>query len=1026
VSEDIPPQTPKLNGERPVSRPDEEFSIFTPAVRPPSPPAPEAEGKRPQPCPRCGQINRAGARFCARCRLPLAKESDTAPQPVPMPPSEQPTEPVIPVVPRPTPVPLPEEPTVRVPPTARVPAKRPPRKRIPWRRVTSCLTTGFIAVAMAVVILFFLAFTVAVGGYVHIARQLPPPDELRGRAATFASTKIYDRNGALLWEVFGPGKRTLVELDDISLDLRQATIATEDQHFYQHPGFDPIGIVRAIYQNVTEGEIVSGASTIPQQLARAVLLSPEERSEQSLNRKVREAILAIEITNRYPKDTILEIYLNEIYYGNLAYGIEAAAETYFGKPARDLTLAEAALLAGLPQSPAVYDPYTNPEAAKARQAVVLNLMVEQEYITPAQAEAARREELHYAPQSYTMTAPHFVVYVQQLLEERYGAEALHHGGLQVYTTLDPRLQALAERVAKEKIAALADRHATNAALVALRPDSGEILAMLGSVDFNDPAIDGQVNVALRPRQPGSSIKPVTYVAAFERGWTPASLIWDVETEFPDGANPPYKPQNYDDKFHGPVLLRQALACSYNVPAVQTLYAIGLPAMLEMAHRLGIQSLNRVDYGLSLTLGGGEVTLLELTGAYAVFANGGRRVPPVAILRVEDSQGQVLEEYVPPQGEQVISPEHAYLITDILADNQARTPAFGAHNVLQLSRPAAAKTGTTTDWRDAWTLGYTPDLVAGVWVGNSDNTPMDHVPGSRGAGPIWHDFMEEALADTPVREFVRPPGIVEMEICADSGTRPSEVCPHRRMEIFAANQPPLGAEHDFHQLIPIDYTTGARATEFCPPELVTERYFVVYPPQGQAWAEAHGIQQPPAHTCPLHTFHAEVKLYQPLPDEVLQGVVPVVGRVWMPDFAQYIVDYGIGDNPLGWGRVSGPHQAQVEGGLLTEWDTTHLENGVFTLRVVAYDHHGVSAEARVRVVVANPTPTPTPTPTDTPTPTNTPTPTDTPTPTPTPTITPTATATATPTATLTPTITPTSTPTGTPTGTPSPTLTPPLE
>jgi len=889
--------------------------------------------------------------------------------------------------------------------------------------VASCLTTGFTTIALVTVALFFLIFAVAIGGYVHIARQLPPPDELRGRAATFASTKIYDRNGALLWEVFGPGKRTLVELDDISLYLRQATIATEDQHFYQHPGFDPIGIVRAIYQNVTEGEIVSGASTIPQQLARAVLLSPEERSEQSLRRKVREAILAIEITNRYPKDTILEIYLNEIYYGNLAYGIEAAAETYFGKTARDLTLAEAALLAGLPQSPAVYDPYTNPEAAKARQSVVLNLMVEQGYITPAQAEAARQEELHYAPQNYTMTAPHFVVYVQQLLEERYGAEALHRGGLQVYTTLDPRLQALAERVAKEKIAALKDRHATNAALVALRPDTGEILAMLGSVDFNDPTIDGQVNVALRPRQPGSSIKPVTYVAAFERGWTPASLIWDVETEFPDGANPPYKPQNYDNKFHGPVLLRQALACSYNVPAVKTLNAIGLPAMLEMAHRLGIQSLNRVDYGLSLTLGGGEVTLLEMTGAYAVFANGGRRVPPVAILRVEDSQGRVLEEYTPPQGEQVISPEHAYLITDILADNQARIPAFGAHNVLELSRPAAAKTGTTTDWRDAWTLGYTPDLVVGVWVGNSDNTPMDHVPGSRGAGPIWHDFMEEALADTPVHEFVRPPGIVEMEICADSGARPSEVCPHRRMEIFAANQPPLGPEHDFHQLIPIDYTTGARATEFCPPELVTERYFVVYPPEGLAWAEAHGIQQPPTHTCPVHTFPAEVKLYQPLPDEVLQGVVPVVGRVRMPDFAQYFVEYGIGDNPLGWGRVSGPHQTQVEGGLLTEWDTTRVKNGVFTLRVVAYDHHGVSTEARVRVVVANPTPTPTSTPTDTPTPTNTPTPTDTPTPTSTPTPTPTPTATATPTATLTPTITPTITPTSAPTSAPTGTSTP---
>jgi len=384
VSEDIPTQTSESDSERTDSEPDEEFSIFTPAVRPPSP-APEAGGEpvspRLQPCPRCGQINRAGAQFCVRCRTALKTEA-AASQPTPVPPtpaslvepSEEPTEPVTPAVSRPTPIPptlagarlSPAEASVESSeePTVRVPARHPPRRRIQWRRVASCLTTGFTTIALVTVALFFLIFAVAIGGYVHIARQLPPPDELRGRAATFASTKIYDRNGALLWEVFGPGKRTLVELDDISLYLRQATIATEDQHFYQHPGFDPIGIVRAIYQNVTEGEIVSGASTIPQQLARAVLLSPEERSEQSLRRKVREAILAIlaiEITNRYPKDTILEIYLNEIYYGNLAYGIEAAAETYFGKTARDLTLAEAALLAGLPQSPAVYDPYTNPE-----------------------------------------------------------------------------------------------------------------------------------------------------------------------------------------------------------------------------------------------------------------------------------------------------------------------------------------------------------------------------------------------------------------------------------------------------------------------------------------------------------------------------------------------------------------------------------------------------------------------------------------------------------------------------------------
>jgi membrane peptidoglycan carboxypeptidase len=518
------------------------------------------------------------------------------------------------------------------------------------------------------VVLFFTTFGLGLIAYANIALSLPAPDELGARSATFVSTKIYDRQGDLLYELIDPhgGRRTKVPLERISPHLIQATIATEDRYFYQHPGFDPIGIVRAIWYAVNEREVVSGASTITQQVARNVLLSPVERSQRTLSRKIREAILAAEITRRYPKDTILEIYLNDIFYGNLAYGIEAAAETYFGKSADQLTLAEAALLAGLPQSPALHDPYTNPDAAKVRQAVVLDLMVEAGYITPAQAETAQAEELEYVPLSFPIRAPHFVMYVRQVLEEKYGAEALYKGGLRVYTTLDPRLQAIAERVAKEHVGSLAEKHVTNAALVALKPDTGEVLAMLGSVDFFDEEIAGQVNVALRPRQPGSSIKPITYVAAFEKGWTPATLIWDVPTEFPDGANPPYKPTNYDDKFHGPVLLRTALGSSYNVPAVKALQFVGLPDMLALAQRLGITSLNRPDYGLSLTLGGGDVTLFEMVGAYATFANGGVRVLPVAIARVEDSEGRVIAEASPPglggieggQGEQVISPQHA--------------------------------------------------------------------------------------------------------------------------------------------------------------------------------------------------------------------------------------------------------------------------------------------------------------------------------------------------------------------------------
>jgi len=878
---------------------------------------------------------------------------------------------------------------------------------------------------LGVVLVLLTAIGGLVGGYLYIARQLPPPEELAARQATFATTKIYDRQGNLLFDIFDPqaGRRTEVRLARVSPYLVQATLATEDRNFYLHPGFDPYAIARAVYYNLTEGEIVSGASTIPQQLARNVLLSPEERVEQSAARKIKEIVLAAEITRTYPRDTILEIYINQIFYGNLAYGIEAAAETYFDKPAADLTLAEAALLAGLPQSPALYDPYANLQAAQTRQSVVLNLMVEAGYITPTQADEARAEELRFQPLRGDLKAPHFVTYVRQQLEAQWGIESIYHWGLNVYTTLDPHLQEIAEREAAAHIAALADRHATNAALVAIDPQTAEIKAMLGSVDFFNADIDGQVNVALSQRQPGSAIKPITYVAAFEKGWTPSTLIMDVPTEFPDGANPPYKPVNYDAKFHGPVSVRAALANSYNIPAVKALQFVGLPAMLDVAHRMGVQSLNRPDYGLSLTLGGGELTLLELTAAYAVLANGGIYRQPVAILRIEDTAGRVVYEQPPAPGAYVISPQHAYLVTHILADNEARTPMFGPNSMLKLSRPAAAKTGTTNDYRDAWTVGYTTDLVAGVWVGNADNSPMIDLSGVRGAGPIWHNFMEQALADTPPQDFARPPGIIELEICADSGTLPSQVCPKRRKEIFALDQPPLGPEYDLHQLIRIDRNTGARATEFCPDDVVIEKYFVAFPQEYRQWAEEHGYPQPPLETCPLHAYAPQVAFFQPLPNDTVQGLVPLIGRVQMADMAHYNVEWGVGDDPIGWGWVSGPHLAEVENGQLTVWDSRVAGNGLVTLRVVAYDRQGNSIQGRVQVVVNNPTPTPTTTPTITPTPTDTPTLTVTPTPprTQTP---PPATLTAPPRPSATPTVAPrpTETPGTNPADTPTPTPT----
>jgi 1A family penicillin-binding protein len=900
---------------------------------------------------------------------------------------------------------------------------------------------------LAVALLSLLAVVVAVAGYLYIASELPSPEELQNRVFTFASSEIYDRDGNRLWELIDPsaGRRTWVPLSRISLDLQQATIATEDRFFYQNVGVDPVAIARAFYYNVTEGEVVSGGSTITQQLAKNVLLSPEERTEQSLSRKIREAVLATELFRRYTKDKILEVYLNQIYYGNLAYGIEAASQTYFAKPATDLTLAEAALLAGLPQSPAVYDPFVNLEAAKARQQVVLSLIVEAGYIDSAQAAAAYEEELSFVPPLVDFTAPHFVVYVRQLLEARYGPDLLYQEpGIRVQTTLDPRIQSIAEEEVTNQIQALQANNVTNGAVVVLNVKTGEILAMVGSEDFNDETIDGQVNVALRPRQPGSSIKPLTYLAAFERGWTPSQLIMDVPVEYPDGAGGIYKPTNYNGEFHGPVLLRDALANSYNIPAIKALEFIGIPTLKEMAARLGITTLTRDDYGLSLALGSGEVTLLEMAGAYQAIANGGLRVPPVAVLSVTDSLGRVIDEYHPPEGTPVLRPEHAYLMTDILADNQAREPAFGPNSPLNLSRPAAAKTGTTNDFRDNWTVGYTPDIVVGVWVGNADNSAMQGVSGVRGAGPIWHNVMERALEGAPVRDFIRPSTIVEMEICADSGASPTELCPRRTTEIFAQDQPPPGPEHDIHQMVAIDTGLNCIAHEYSPPNRVVERYFQVYPPDGREWALERGIEQPP-DPCPEPAGAAQAHITWPTDGQTVEGLITIEGVALAANFSHYVVEYGVSWGPQAFGPLVGPVYELVEGGPLAVWDTREQPNGPYTLRVVVFDQTGGAYEGRVVVLINNPIPTPsdTPIPTHTRIPTQTPTPqpaTDTPVPptdTPTlepPTDTPTSVpATDTPTpvpATDTPTLTPepnTSTPTlepatVTPTSTSLPTVT----
>ncbi|MFQ5596296.1 MAG: transglycosylase domain-containing protein, partial [Anaerolineae bacterium] len=597
------------------------------------------------------------------------------------------------------------------------------------------------------------------------------------------------------------GRRTRVTLDELPANVRQAVIAVEDVNFYSNPGVDVRGITRAALQMARQRRIVSGGSTITQQLARAVLLSQEERTQRTFSRKLRESVLALRITRAFSKDQILEMYLNEVYFGQLAYGVEAAAQTYFGKPARELDLAEAALLAGLIQSPAAYNPLVDIDAARRRQAVALDLMEKAGFVTPEEADLAKAEQLHFTGGNVPLRAPHFVTYVRNLLEAKYGAEQVNHGGLHVTTTLDLDLQARAEAIIRRRMAELnahkpgkPDYNVSDAALVAIDPHTGEILAMVGSADYFNEKIDGAVNVALANRQPGSAIKPITYATAFENGcrsdigywildigystpntqypipniqlpntqypcFTPATVLSDVPTTFLTKENEPYRPMNYDRMWHGPISLRRALATSSNMIAVKVLNAVGVEAMIDTAEALGITTLtDRERYGLALTLGGGEVKLLELTAAYAAFANAGLRVAPQALLSVM-SAGEPGAAYPIPntqypipntQHTQAISPQVAYLITNILSDDESRLPAFGENSVLKLSRPAAAKTGTTSDWRDNWTIGYTPDLAVGVWVGNADNTPMRFISGITGAGPIWHDFMEEALRGKPAR------------------------------------------------------------------------------------------------------------------------------------------------------------------------------------------------------------------------------------------------------------------------------------
>lgn len=631
--------------------------------------------------------------------------------------------------------------------------------------------------------------------FIIFAKDLPSPNKLTTRDSSL-STKIYDRNNKLLYDIYGDKNRALVKWNELPLYVKQSTISIEDKDFYKHKGFSITGIVRSVV-NILFFRNVQGGSTITQQVVKNTLLTPE----QTLTRKLKEFILAIQVERKYTKDEILQIYLNEVPYGGTAWGIEAAAQTYFGKEAKDLTLAQAVILAGLPQRPSYFSPYgTNPKAYIVRAGDVARRMREDGNITKQEEEKLKQdiEGVEFTQNDQGIKAPHFVFYVKDLLIAKYGEKFVEQGGLKVKTSLDLDLQEKAQKIVADEVEKLSDYKVGNGSAVVIDPKNGDILAMVGSKEYFAKDYDGQVNVALSLRQPGSALKPFTYATGFKAGYTPATVLMDVPTEFPGGiGQPPYKPVNYDGKYRGPQQVRFALGNSLNVPAVKMTGLVGIKNMLRTAYDAGVRSLEPSDdnlkrFGLSITLGGGEVRLLELTAGYATLANAGKYNEPVAILEVKDSSGKTIDEVRDRKPKPVIGEDVAFLVSHILSDNNARLETFGPSSLLNIpGKTVAAKTGTTDDKRDNWAVGYTPSIAVGVWVGNNDNSPMNPkiASGITGATPIWNKITAAALAGKGPEPFGKPDNVTALEIDALGGGLPCRDMP-KRSEYFIKGTEPV--------------------------------------------------------------------------------------------------------------------------------------------------------------------------------------------------------------------------------------------
>ncbi len=872
----------------------------------------------------------------------------------------------------------------------------------------------------------------ALGLYAYFTQDLPDVSRVEGTVSRdFQTTKLFDRNGVLLYEIIdqSEGDRQWARLPQVSKFLTCATVALEDKTFWDNQGFDVRGIARAAVQTLRGQQ--QGGSGITQQVVKNVVLPPEERSgpKRTTTVKIKEVLLSAEMTRRYKKEQVLEWYLNTNFYGNLAYGIESAARTYFGKSAADLDLAEAAMIAPIPQSPKK-NPFTDAVAAKDRQELALDLMVERTRsgvrdcnVTPQMAADAKRQQLKYASKSqrFGIKAPHFSIYardrVVDLLVDQRGmtqeaaTELVNRGGLKVTTSLDLAIDDEVRRIANEQIAKLQadNKQANNASVVVIKQDTGEIIAMVGSVDFYNRNIDGEFNVATGLRQPGSSFKPITYLELLRQGNSAASFFWDVRKTFDNGSDTPYIPENYDRKYHGPVRLRQALARSYNIPAVEALERAGIGNVIRLSHRLGITDLDRglSFYGLALTLGGGEVKLLDMTYVYATIANdasmigvprpkqlkkaGLRDLDPVSILRIEDSQGALLYEYKPAVNPNLLGPDSAkytYILKDIMSDSRARAAAFGFPSVLDLDnqRQAAVKTGTTNDYKDNWTLGFTTDFTVGVWVGNTDNTSMSRgVTGLTGAAPIWKGVMEYLHRNRELRAFQRPDGLEEASICLIDGLLSNGVCPSGN-EIFVPGTKPTRTS-TVVQRFPINRETQKLALPGTPPELVEEKVMYVFPPQASDWyaslTEEEKNQYPIAPTDFDTRFGGTVTsgdvaitypqngayvsaLVTPTvlspaqpadpadPNASTPGIVQIRGNAKGGNWLAYKVFIGPGFEPAPeqWLQVGPDHPDQVDNNVLENLDLRAFQPGVYSLRLQRIEIDGNVTESIIQFTLDN--------------------------------------------------------------------------